>query len=48
MNSVTKIFEETFATNHGIITEDLSKAILKKYGVKVPVHRLGQPRKRMP
>ena len=40
MNSVTRIFEETFATDHKIITEDLSKAILKKYGLKVPLHRL--------
>ncbi|MCX5819785.1 MAG: acetate--CoA ligase family protein [Deltaproteobacteria bacterium] len=40
MNSVTRIFEETFATDHRIVTEDLSKAILKKYGVKVPIHRL--------
>ena len=40
MNSVIKIIEETFATDHKIITEDLSKTILKKYGVKVPAHRL--------
>jgi 3-hydroxypropionyl-CoA synthetase (ADP-forming) len=40
LNSVTRIFEETFATDHRIVTEDLSKAILKKYGVKVPIHRL--------
>lgn len=40
LNSVTRIIEETLAADHRIITEDLSKAILKKYGIKVPVHRL--------
>ncbi len=40
MNPVTKIFEETFATDHKVITEDLSKAVLKKYGIKVPGYAL--------
>src|SRR5579872_1262193 len=40
LNPVTKIFEETFATDHKVITEDLSKAVLKKYGIKVPGYAL--------
>jgi len=36
MSSVTKIFEETIQTSHKVITEELSKSILKTYGVKVP------------
>jgi len=36
MNSVKKIFEETIQTDHKVITEELSKSILKTYGVKVP------------
>ena len=36
MNSVSQIFQETFKTKHKIITEELSKGILKSYGVKVP------------
>ena len=33
---VKKIFEEIIQTKHKIITEELSKSILKSYGVKVP------------
>lgn len=40
MKSVTKIFEETIQTDHKIITEELSKSILKSYGVKVPGYAL--------
>jgi len=40
MSSVTKIFEETIATDHKVITEELSKYVLKKYGVKVPGYAL--------
>ncbi len=40
MSTVTKIFEETISTDHKVITEDLSKAVLKKYGVKVPGYAL--------
>jgi 3-hydroxypropionyl-CoA synthetase (ADP-forming) len=36
MSSVTNIFEETIQTSHKVITEELSKSILKTYGVKVP------------
>jgi 3-hydroxypropionyl-CoA synthetase (ADP-forming) len=31
-----KVFEETIQTDHKVITEELSKSILKTYGVKVP------------
>ena len=40
MSSVTKIFEETIATDHKVITEEISKSVLKKYGVKVPGYAL--------
>ncbi|HEV2193131.1 MAG TPA: 3-hydroxypropionate--CoA ligase [Nitrosopumilaceae archaeon] len=40
MSTVTKVFEETIATDHKVITEDLSKAVLKKYGIKVPGYAL--------
>lgn len=40
MSTVTKIFEQTIATDHKVITEDLSKAVLKKYGIKVPGYAL--------
>ena len=40
MSSVTKIFEETIVTDHKVITEELSKSVLKKYGVKVPGYTL--------
>jgi 3-hydroxypropionyl-CoA synthetase (ADP-forming) len=36
MISVKKIFEDTIQTDHKVITEELSKSILKTYGVKVP------------
>ena len=36
MPDVKTIFEETIQTDHKIITEELSKSILKKYDVKVP------------
>ena len=40
MNSVTQIFEETIHTDHKVITEETSKSILKKYGIKVPPYAL--------
>jgi len=40
MNSVKKIFEETIQTDHKVITEEISKSILKSYGVKVPPYAL--------
>jgi 3-hydroxypropionyl-CoA synthetase (ADP-forming) len=36
MTAVNKIFEDTIQTDHKVITEELSKSILKTYGVKVP------------
>ncbi|MDC0142415.1 acetate--CoA ligase family protein [Candidatus Nitrosopelagicus sp.] len=36
MNSVKKIFDEIIQTDHKIITEEISKLILKKYSIKVP------------
>jgi len=36
MAGVKKIFEEIIQTDHKVITEELSKSILKTYGVKVP------------
>jgi len=36
MAAVKKIFEEIIQTDHKVITEELSKSILKTYGVKVP------------
>lgn len=36
MISIKKVFEETIQTDHKVITEELSKSILKTYGVKVP------------
>jgi len=36
MTVVKKIFEEVIQTDHKVITEELSKTILKTYGVKVP------------
>lgn len=36
MSDVKAIFEETIQTDHKVITEELSKAILKEYGVDVP------------
>src|SRR5207245_8358918 len=40
MSTITKIFQETISTDHKVITEDLSKAVLRKYGVKVPGYDL--------
>src|SRR3989344_3400373 len=40
MFSVKKVFEETIQTDHKVITEELSKSILKTYGVKVPGYAL--------
>ena len=40
MTAVQKIFEETIQTDHKVITEELSKSILKSYGVKVPPYAL--------
>ena len=40
MVTVNKIFEETIKTDHKVITEELSKSILKSYGVKVPPYAL--------
>jgi len=36
MNYVKNTFEETIKTDHKVITEESSKLILKKYGIKVP------------
>lgn len=36
MNNVKKVFQETILTDHKVITEELSKSILKTYGIKVP------------
>ncbi|PHY08633.1 MAG: acyl-CoA synthetase [Nitrosarchaeum sp.] len=36
MNNVKKVFQETILTDHKVITEELSKSILKAYGIKVP------------
>ena len=33
---IKQVFDETIQTEHKIITEELSKSILKKYGIKVP------------
>ena len=40
MNSITKIFDKTIKTEHKVITEDVSKTILKKYKISVPKHYL--------
>ncbi|MDH5568382.1 MAG: acetate--CoA ligase family protein [Nitrosopumilus sp.] len=40
MTAVKKIFEETIQTDHKVITEELSKSILKTYDVKVPPYAL--------
>jgi len=40
MTIVQKLFEETIQTEHKVITEELSKSILKTYGIKVPPHAL--------
>ena len=36
MSFVKNTFEEIINTDHKVITEESSKTILKKYGVKVP------------
>ena len=36
MSFVKNTFEEIINTDHKVITEESSKAILKKYGIKVP------------
>jgi len=40
MASVKKIFDETIQTDHKVITEELSKSILKTYGISVPGYEL--------
>ena len=40
MNSITKIFDEIIKTEHKVITEEVSKTILKKYKISVPKHYL--------
>lgn len=40
MSSVQKIFSETIQTDHKVITEELSKSVLKTYGVSVPPYAL--------
>lgn len=37
---VRRIFEETIRTDHRVITEDVSKSILRSYGISVPRHAL--------
>ena len=36
MSDVKAIFEKTIQTDHKVITEELSKSILKEYGVDIP------------
>jgi len=45
MKSTQKIFDETMKTDHKVITEDVSKSILKSYGVKVPPYALAKTAK---
>ncbi len=40
MSLTKKIFEEAMETDHKVITEELSKSILKSYGVRVPPYAL--------
>ena len=40
MTGVNNLFEETMQTDHKVITEELSKSILKTYGIKVPPYAL--------
>jgi len=40
MNSISKIFNDEIKTRHKVITEDTSKAILKKYRISVPKYYL--------
>lgn len=37
---VRRIFDETIKTDHKVITEDVSKSILRSYGIRVPRHAL--------
>ena len=45
LSAVKKVFEQTISTDHKVITEDLSKAVLKKYGIKVPGYALANSAK---
>jgi 3-hydroxypropionyl-CoA synthetase (ADP-forming) len=45
MKSTQKIFDETMKTDHKVITEEVSKSILKAYGVKVPPYALAKTAK---
>ena len=40
MSSVRQIFSETIKTNHKVITEEVSKSILREYGTSVPPYAL--------
>ena len=40
MSSVREIFESIMGTDHKVITEELSKSILREYGVSVPPYAL--------
>lgn len=40
VKKVKKIFKETMKTDHKVITEELSKLILEKYGVDIPKYAL--------
>ena len=40
MAQADKIFDQTIRTSHRVITEELSKSILKLYGLKVPPYAL--------
>ena len=40
MGSTTKVFDKVIRTDHKVITEELSKSILKSYGVHVPPYAL--------
>ncbi len=40
MNSITEIFNKTLKTHHKVITEEISKSILKKYKISVPRYYL--------
>ena len=39
-NTVRRIFEDAMQSQDGVITEELSKSVLKKYGVSVPPYAL--------
>ncbi len=39
-STVKRIFEDTINTDHKVVTEDVSKSILRGYGVRVPPHAL--------